>query len=60
MLPGKYISSPTALEDLDVYNPRPGDVETAQKEIESAQFGVQLNAAHFGCWLKAEMAQQKG
>jgi len=30
-----------------------GDVETAQKEIEGAPFGVQLNAAHFGCWLKA-------
>lgn len=30
-----------------------GDVETAEKEIESAPFGVQLNAAHFGCWLKA-------
>jgi len=30
-----------------------GDVQTAQKEIDSAPYGVQLNAAHFGCLLKA-------
>jgi hypothetical protein len=29
-----------------------GDVQTAQKEIDSAPYGVQLNAAHFGCLLK--------
>ena len=56
-----YISSPTARDDDQHVkkHPRLGDVETAQKEIERAPFGVQLNAAHFGCWLKAEMVLKK-
>lgn len=61
MLLTKYISSPTSRDDGQHVkkHPRLGDVETAQKEIESAPCGVQLNAAHFGCWLKAEMVLQK-